>query len=100
MSDDATAVYRVDRPLRVGGGDRHDVGDLLIDPEEWIPRRLSSYLTRLDEEGRIPRETLRGMHYQTLQQLAAAGDAEAVDGNSELEDIIDAYALDEGSDDG
>jgi len=95
MTDEPIAVYRVERPLRVAGGDRHDVGDLLIDPDEWVPRRLSGHLTRLGEGGRIPRETLRGMHYQTLQQLAAAGDVEAVDGNSEMEDIIDAYALDE-----
>lgn len=93
-SNDRVAVYRVERPLRVGGGDRHDVDDLLIDPADWIPRRLGSHLTRLDEDGRIPRETLRTMHYNTLQQLAAEGNVDDVDGNSDTETIIEAYALD------
>jgi hypothetical protein len=61
--------------------------------------RLARHLDRLDEDGRIPREMLRHMHYNQLQQLAAAGDVEDVDGNSDMEAIIDAYALGDGEDD-
>ncbi|WEL29853.1 hypothetical protein [Haloferax volcanii] len=46
-------------------------------------------------DGRLARETLRHLRYNQLQQLAAEGDADGVNGNSEMGAIIDAYATDE-----
>ncbi|QLG63085.1 hypothetical protein [Halorarum salinum] len=95
MTDDTTGVYRALRSLRYGGGERHDAGDLLVNPPAWVPTRLDRALERLDEDGRLPRDVLRHMQYQRLQQLAAEGDVDDVDGNSSAEEIIDSYALDE-----
>lgn len=95
MTDDRPSVYRAQRTLRFGGGDRVDADELVIDPPAFATDRLGRHLDRLDEDGRIPRETLRHMHYNQLQQLAAAGDVEDVGGNSDMEAITDAYALEE-----
>lgn len=91
---DRTAVYRVTRSCRYGGGDRRDAGDLWIDPPKAAVDALGRHLDRLDEDGRLPREELGAIHYNRLQQLAAAGDIDDVDGNSSPEKIVDAYAID------
>lgn len=87
------SVYRVTRACRYGGGDRRDAGDLWLNPPDEAIDALDRCLERLDENGRVPREELGAMHYQRLQQLAAQGDIDSVDGNSAAEDIVDAYAL-------
>ncbi|WP_058365407.1 hypothetical protein [Haloparvum sedimenti] len=92
---DRPAVYRLTRSCRYGGGDRRSAGELWIDPPEGAVDRLDRHLERLDENGRIPRDELGTMQYQRLQELAAAGDVEDVDGNSGGEAIVDAYAIDE-----
>lgn len=94
-----TEVYRTTRPVSWAGADRHNAGDLIVDPPEFVPRKLGKHLERLDDDGRLPRETLRKMHYSKLQKLAAEGDVDDVNGNSKMEEIIDAYAISEGEDD-
>ncbi|ELZ48984.1 hypothetical protein C464_06220 [Halorubrum coriense DSM 10284] len=92
------SIYRVTRTCRYGGGELRDAGELWIDPPAGAVDGLGRHLERLDEDGRLPRDELGTMRYSTLQQLAAAGDVNGVDGNSEMEAIIDAYAID-GADD-
>lgn len=94
---DRPCIYRVTRTCRYGGGDLRDAGGLWIDPPAGAVGGLDRHLERLDEDGRLPRDELETMQYQTLQQLAVAGDIDDVDGNSEAEAIVDAYALDDDS---
>ncbi|GAB7010465.1 hypothetical protein [Halorubrum trueperi] len=97
---DRPHIYRVMRTCRYGGGELRGTGELWIDPPAGAVDGLGRHLERLDEDGRLPRDELGTMPYQTLQQLAAAGDIDDVDGNSEAEAIVDAYALDDEDDDG
>lgn len=96
---DRPSIYRVTRTCRYGGGELRSAGELWIDPPAGAVDGLGRHLERLDEDGRLPRDELGTMQYQTLQQLAAAGDIDDVDGNSEAKAIVDAYALTEESDD-
>lgn len=93
------SIYRVTRTCRYGGGELRGAGELWIDPPAGAVDRLDRHLERLDEDGRLPRDELGTMSYTTLQQLAAAGDVDDVDGNSEGETIVDAYALDDTTED-
>jgi len=93
------SVYRVTRSCRYGGGDRLDAGDLWFDPPAGAVDALGRHLERLDEDGRLPRDVLSHTHYNRLQQLAAAGDIDDVDGNSPPEKIVDAYAIDDSDED-
>jgi len=95
MTGDHIEVYRVTRTCRYGGGELRDAGELWIDPPAGAVDGLGRHLERLDEDGRLPRDELGTMQYQALQQLAAAGDVDEVNGNSEAEAIVDAYALPE-----
>lgn len=92
------SIYRVTRTCRYGGGAIRSAGDLWVDPPTAAVDSLDRHLGRLDEDGRLPRDELGTMQYQTLQQLAAAGDIDDVNGNSEAEAIVDAYALGETND--
>lgn len=96
---DRIAVYRAERPVSWAGTSRVGTGDLVIDPPTFVVEKLGTKLERLDEDGRLPRETLRHLHYTKLQKLAAAGDIDSVNGNSEMETIIDAYALEDSEED-
>ncbi|EMA69317.1 hypothetical protein C461_03113 [Halorubrum aidingense JCM 13560] len=96
---DRPSIYRVTRTCRYGGGELRGAGKLWIDPPTGAVDRLDRHLERLDEDGRLPRDELGTMPYTTLQQLAAAGDVDDVNGNSDGEAIVDAYALTEEGDD-
>lgn len=90
-----TEVYRAQRPISWAGTGKLNRGDLIINPPEFVPRKLAGKLERLDEDGRLERDVLRRMHYTDLQKLAANGDVDEVNGNSKMEEIIDAYALED-----
>lgn len=94
-----TEVYRVQRPISWSGTGRYNIGDLVINPPPFVPDKLGEHLERLDEDGRLPRDVLRTLRYNKLQTLAAKGDVEEVNGNSEMEAIIDAYAIESDHDD-
>lgn len=93
------SVYRVTHTVSWAGRDQRAHNDeIVIDPPEFVPEQLRQHLERLDRDGRLDRSELESWRYQDLQRLAAAGDLEDVDGNSDQEAIVDAYALDDPED--
>jgi hypothetical protein len=94
------AVYRVTGTISWAGRDqRATPGEVVIDPPAFVPEQLGRHLERIDVDGRLPRDELQSWRYQDLQRLAASGHVEELDGNSDGEAIVDAYALVEPEDD-
>lgn len=78
---------------------RYSAPAIIVNPPEYVVRKLDSKLDKLDdEEGRIPEDILTRIAYTDLRKIAAKADTDEVNGNSSKADIVDALGTTEESD--